>query len=145
MIRYNLGWQLQKRLWHRCSPVNFAKFLRTLVYKTPPGDCFWNFFNDSHMENCVLLNSVQEFIETQALADSDPFHMFAQSNNFYTFHCYILRKTDVWKIWFTQHFSKFKVKFEFLFVLTQENAFLSMLSMFPRYTYVFYFSIYHFS
>ena len=26
---------LQKRLWHRCFPMNFAKFL-----KTPLGDCF---------------------------------------------------------------------------------------------------------
>ena len=34
-----------------------------------------------HRENCVFLNSVQEFIEIEALADSDPFHMFTQSNN----------------------------------------------------------------
>ena len=28
---------LIKRLWHRCIPVNFAKFLRTLFfYRTPP-------------------------------------------------------------------------------------------------------------
>ena len=27
--------ELKKRLWHRCFPVNFAKFLRTLL-----GDCF---------------------------------------------------------------------------------------------------------
>ena len=27
---------LKKRLWHRCFPVNFAKFLRTLFsYRTP--------------------------------------------------------------------------------------------------------------
>ena len=26
---------LKRRLWHRCFPVNFVKFL-----KTPPGDCF---------------------------------------------------------------------------------------------------------
>ena len=26
---------LKKRLWHRCFPVNFVKFLRT------PGDCFY--------------------------------------------------------------------------------------------------------
>ena len=25
---------LEKRLWHRCFPVNFAKFLRTLIYRT---------------------------------------------------------------------------------------------------------------
>ena len=28
---------LKKRLWHRCFPVNFAKFLRTTFsYRTPP-------------------------------------------------------------------------------------------------------------
>ena len=28
---------LKKKLWHRCFPVNFAKFLRTpFFYRTPP-------------------------------------------------------------------------------------------------------------
>ena len=31
---------LKKRLWCRCFLVNFAKFLRTLFYRTPLGDCF---------------------------------------------------------------------------------------------------------
>ena len=31
---------LKKRLWDRCFSVNFAKFFRTLFYRTPPGDCF---------------------------------------------------------------------------------------------------------
>ena len=26
---------LQKRLWHRCFPLNFAKFLRLFFYSTP--------------------------------------------------------------------------------------------------------------
>ena len=26
---------LNKRLWHRCFPMNFGKFLRTLYYRTP--------------------------------------------------------------------------------------------------------------
>ena len=30
----------KKKLWHRCFPVNFAEFLRTFFYRTPPGDCF---------------------------------------------------------------------------------------------------------
>ena len=29
----------KKRLWYRCFPVNFAKFLRT-PYRTPQDDCF---------------------------------------------------------------------------------------------------------
>ena len=46
----------KKRLWHRCFPLTFAKFLRTLSYRTPPvaasvfslqpsseGDEFWKF------------------------------------------------------------------------------------------------------
>ena len=31
----------KKRLWHSCFLVNFAKFLRTPFYETPPDDCFW--------------------------------------------------------------------------------------------------------
>ena len=29
---------LKKRLWHRCFPVNFAKFLRKFFYRTPPNN-----------------------------------------------------------------------------------------------------------
>ena len=31
---------LIKKLWHRCFPVNFAKFLRTPFYRTLLDDCF---------------------------------------------------------------------------------------------------------
>ena len=35
---------LEKRIWHRCFPVNFAKFLRTghrtPFYRTPLADAF---------------------------------------------------------------------------------------------------------
>ena len=31
---------LKKRLYHRCFPVNFAKFFRTPFYRTPLGDYF---------------------------------------------------------------------------------------------------------
>ena len=31
---------LKKRLWHRCFPVNFTKFLRTPFHRTRLGDCF---------------------------------------------------------------------------------------------------------
>ena len=46
------------RLWHRCFPVNFAKFLRTPFYRTSPGDCF-NF--DSYW--VTLLESAWYFVE----------------------------------------------------------------------------------
>ena len=32
---------LKKRLWHRCFPVNFVKFLRTPFCRTPLDDCFY--------------------------------------------------------------------------------------------------------
>ena len=31
---------LKKIFSHWCFPMNFAKYLRTLFYKTPPDDCF---------------------------------------------------------------------------------------------------------
>ena len=31
---------LKKRLWHRCFPVNFAKFLRTTFLKNISGGCY---------------------------------------------------------------------------------------------------------
>ena len=39
------GWGLQfdlKRLWHRCFPKNFAKFIRAPFHRTPQDDCFWS-------------------------------------------------------------------------------------------------------
>ena len=32
---------LKKRLWHRCFPVNFAKFLRNLFSQNTSSGCFW--------------------------------------------------------------------------------------------------------
>ena len=31
---------LKKRLWHRCFPMNFAKFLRTPFLQNTSGGCF---------------------------------------------------------------------------------------------------------
>ena len=33
----------RKRLWHRCFPVNFVKFLRTPFYRISLGDCSMSF------------------------------------------------------------------------------------------------------
>ena len=33
----------KQSLWHRCFPVNFAKFLRNIFYRKPPGDYFCTF------------------------------------------------------------------------------------------------------
>ena len=32
---------LKKRLWHKCFPANFAKFLRTSFLQNTPRGCFW--------------------------------------------------------------------------------------------------------
>ena len=32
---------LEKRLWHSCFPVNFAKLLRTPFLQNTSGGCFW--------------------------------------------------------------------------------------------------------
>ena len=45
LIKLRPATLLKKTLWHRCFPVNFAKFLKHLCYRTPSGDCFcrWQF------------------------------------------------------------------------------------------------------
>ena len=54
---------LKKRLWRRCFPVNFAKFLRTSFYRTPLGDCFCSsndslfFYGDLYRRIYILLSS----------------------------------------------------------------------------------------
>ena len=48
---------LKKRLWNRCFPVNFAKFLRTPFYRTPLVDCFW-LFHFSNVLICLLLKMI---------------------------------------------------------------------------------------
>ena len=47
----------KKRLWHRCFPRNFAKFLTELFYITFLGDCFWNF---DKLQLCKLLLGKKE-------------------------------------------------------------------------------------
>ena len=34
----------KNKLHCQCFPMNFAKSLRILFYRTPPGDCYWIFF-----------------------------------------------------------------------------------------------------
>ena len=42
VLFYNKGpaTLLKKRLWHRCFPMIFVKFLRTPFHRTPLNDCF---------------------------------------------------------------------------------------------------------
>ena len=64
---------LKKRLWHRCFPVNFAKFLRNQFYRTaPPGDCIW-------MESSIKWYISQHFT-------GSPYFTFVNSNSFLNYH-----------------------------------------------------------
>ena len=58
---------LQKRLWHRCFPVNFAKFLRTPFLKNTSGGCFWLYMDTKKFciwyFDLVLLEIIQNFQE----------------------------------------------------------------------------------
>ena len=51
---------IKKRLPHRCFPVKFTKFLRTLFFQNTSGGCFWLsthiILNDSssNLWNCIL-------------------------------------------------------------------------------------------
>ena len=51
-------------------------------------------FNNTYREDCVLINSVQEFIKIKAWLLLTYF-MFAQSINFYTFNCHMLEYSTV--------------------------------------------------
>ena len=43
---------LKLRLWHKCFPVNFAKFLRTPFLQNTSGDCFYKSLKpNSHLCN----------------------------------------------------------------------------------------------
>ena len=39
---------LKKRLWHRCFPVNFTKFLRTPIFTERLCGCFWSRIDFCH-------------------------------------------------------------------------------------------------
>ena len=49
---------LCQKIRHRCFPVNFAKFLRTLFYRTPLDDCFYNFCRNIHVVAVVVYWSI---------------------------------------------------------------------------------------
>ena len=46
---------LKMRFWHRCFPVNFAKFLREPFYRKPPGDCLCRSSSEAMRDNITLL------------------------------------------------------------------------------------------
>ena len=50
----------KKRIWHRCFPVNFAKFLRTPSFmERLSGGCFWNFYKVRLQKDSARLQKVK--------------------------------------------------------------------------------------
>ena len=45
---------LKKRLWHRCFPVNFLKFLRTPFLTETSARCFWWLFDSVFISQVVF-------------------------------------------------------------------------------------------
>ena len=56
---------LKKRPWHRCFPLNFAKFLRTPFLQSTSGGCFCKFLNKILYN---LKNQLKENVETSILS-----------------------------------------------------------------------------
>ena len=52
---------LKKRLWHKCFPMNFAKFLRTPFHRTPLNDCFSTIQHFRAENPTKLLNGQQQY------------------------------------------------------------------------------------
>ena len=97
---------LKKRLWYRCFPVNFVKFLRTLfIYWTHLNDCFWildtkvKVFHESIScflkcpWNCISWNALKE-----------NFTVYPSLKNFckkcYEFHYFVILVTYTHKLLF---------------------------------------------
>ena len=51
---------LKKRLWHKCFPMNFAKFLRIPFHRTPLNDCFSTIQHFRAENPSKLLNGLQQ-------------------------------------------------------------------------------------
>ena len=56
---------LKKRLWHKCFPVNFAKFLKTSFLQNTSGRLLLHHYNWT--SKCRLRNTCLGFIKTQCL------------------------------------------------------------------------------
>ena len=58
---------LKKRLWHRCFPINFAKFPKTSFHRTPLNNCF------STMQH-FLAENPSKVLNVQQQHDGVTFH-----------------------------------------------------------------------
>ena len=79
---------LKKRLWHRCFPVNFAKFLKALFCRKPPDDCFWiekeNHFWISNFNPPVMLEQLKNI---KLIINTYNISKVLYPNNFDCWHC----------------------------------------------------------
>ena len=66
---------LKKRLWHRCIPVNFVKFLKTPFHRTPLGDCFfirWKwFFPMKKLQKVNVVRIMYQLLKTNKNSNKD--------------------------------------------------------------------------
>ena len=71
---------LKKRLWHRCFPINFVKFLEHFPCKTPPVAASVKFINPLSANPAKWSNTLKEFfgkLPTNCLSLFDHFVDFA--------------------------------------------------------------------
>ena len=87
---------LKKSLWHRCFPVNFAKFLRTPILQNSSGGCF-----------CKLqVNDKNSFTHTPSCT----LRSFSQNSSFSQNTSRLLLPKRFWKCASTISFRKYKRK-----------------------------------
>ena len=85
LTRFQSETLLRKRFQHRHFLVNFAKFLRRLFHRTPPGDCFKNcskinqtFYRQVLDNRCLFCFSILNS-ESQKLICKD-YYLYSHNN-----------------------------------------------------------------
>ena len=97
-----ISW-IKKRLQRWCFSVNIAKLLSNRTPSVAASAFSLQVINNTHRVKTVF-NSIES--KNGCLATSDFFRMFTQSIKFYTFHYYVLKSTDVWKMRFIKYTGK---------------------------------------
>ena len=89
---------LKKRLWHRCFPVNFAKFLRTPFLQNTSGGCFWILLFTFAKVRCgAIFISWYIFINRSKVLSDIYFHIWKGSYNLEEALLIIIKNR--WIIW----------------------------------------------
>ena len=105
-LRYivTANWYMTPLLWHLMQTTwNKLKSLFPNQARNHSNICRFVYnrnFNHTHRENSVIqYNSLNQH-KNGCLAASDLFHMFTQWIKLFSFYYYVLKSTDVWKMWF---------------------------------------------